>query len=136
MEAPPPVALEALRQLYDDLGEELRALALHCSACGDCCRFEEADHVLCASELELALLKALPTQDRPVPAGRCPHHVENRCEARDARVLGCRLHFCQTSPEQRQRLEELSIAFHERLVQLHQAHGVPYAYGPAFTPSP
>lgn len=101
------------------------AAAPVCRACGACCDFAAAGHVLFLTTAELALLTARPPARAPKP-GRCAYQVEALCTARDARPLGCRMHFCD--PAAGERCRRLYEAHHRRLGELHRRRGIPYAY--------
>lgn len=139
-----------LSRLYADLEAEQRRIGLSCSGCGACCRFDVVDHVLYASELEKAYLlsasPAFPVPAEPdgdpdrdtdaataelVKAGlRCQFQKDGHCEARDARTLGCRLHFC-TWPEGKEADEEAFCEeWHRRLKRLHDVLDIEWLYGP------
>lgn len=103
-----------------------------CDACGRCCRFDEADHILYASALErLYLAQTAVRPEHPdaspelLAAGlRCPFQKDNLCQAREGRTLGCRVHFC------REEAGDWAEAWHERLKRLHETLGVEWAYAP------
>lgn len=124
--------LAAMRDFYRDLDAELAGREHACDACGRCCRFDEADHILYASALErlyLAHAAAMPEHPDAPPdllaAGlRCPFQHHNLCLAREGRTLGCRLHFCREEAGERAEL------WHERLKRLHEALGVAWDYAP------
>lgn len=134
-------AFSELTRLYADLEAEQRRTGLACSGCGTCCRFDEVDHVLYASELERQYLLAASTPpaqpDRDADAAfarlletglRCPYQRDGRCEARDGRTLGCRLHFCRW-PDDRDG-EAFCETWHGKLKQLHDDLGLEWRYGP------
>lgn len=131
-----------LYRLYARLDRELAGLGAVCAGCGACCRFDVADHILYAGALEReAFVAALPSA-RPdaspglVAAGlRCPFQRNGLCLAREARVLGCRLHFC--SLERDGAFAAVSEKWHARLKRLHACLGVAWEYRPllpAFPP--
>lgn len=129
---------EAMRRLYAALDDELSALGAHCSGCGRCCRFDEADHVLYASTLERKYLAALAADaviadsdaDPELLARglRCPFQAGGRCLAREGRVLGCRLYHCAWPDGVDE--EALYRRWHDRLKRLHDELGEEWAYGP------
>jgi hypothetical protein len=127
----PAAALADLQRLYARLETELRRLDLRCRACGRCCHFETAGHILFATALETAASGARQPPP-PEPAGpmRCPWQVREACTAREGRPLGCRLHFCETTPETAAALEELSTRAHAELRRIHDAHGIDWDYRP------
>jgi hypothetical protein len=115
-----------LTGLYRRVDRQLDALGLTCLGGGTCCRFELAGHRLYVSTLELALLTARsPWPGRPGRAMRCPYQRLGRCTARSARPLGCRVYFCQGPSET---LEAICARAHREVVDIHERHGVPYAY--------
>lgn len=126
----------ALAAFYRELEEELAGLRPVCRGCGACCRFDLADHVLYASDLEREYLVA--ADPRPplaasgaelVAAGlRCPYQSGDDCLARTGRVLGCRLHFCRwPDPDA---AADLAERWHIRLKNLHDALAVDWRYSP------
>lgn len=124
-----------LAELYRELDVRLAALGASCAGCGECCRFDRADHVLYASLLERLYLaaseatRAEPGADAALLAAglRCPFQSGGRCLAREGRVLGCRLHHCAGDQEA---LGELSEAWHARLRALHDELGFAWDYRP------
>ncbi len=107
-----------------------------CDGCGACCHFETADHILYASALErryLAAVSPLPASPDAEPSLlerglRCPFQKNNRCEAREGRPLGCRLHFCACadSPD----MTDFAETLHAELKALHETLGEDWAYRP------
>ncbi|MGA2265810.1 MAG: YkgJ family cysteine cluster protein [Phycisphaerae bacterium] len=118
--------LRALRNLYAAADTAVAVRGLACKACGACCDFARAGHRLYVSTGELALLVQTPPPQPPRAGGRCPYQVEERCTIHPRRALGCRLFFCD--PPGREGSGETYEAFHARIRQLHDAHGLPYAY--------
>lgn len=117
--------LRALAEVLQQADAALVDRAPACRACGRCCRFEEFGHRLYVTAGELALLTAsLPP--RPARAGRCPYQLDDRCQARPRRPLGCRAFFCEAGASEG--LEDLYEQFHGRLRRLHEAAGKPYLY--------
>jgi Fe-S-cluster containining protein len=120
-----------LRLLYDDLDKDVAALGPVCQLSGRCCRFQEYGHTLFVSSLEVQyLLHQAPKPERALDQGAtCPwQDARNRCEARGARPLGCRVYFCD--PAYQNSGEELSERFIARLKRLTEKHGVPWNYAP------
>ena len=121
----------ALRALYADLDAEVARLGPRCELSGRCCRFAEYGHTLFASAPEVALLLAdAPAPSRPLDEGAtCPwQDAAGRCQARDARPLGCRVYFCDPSYEGA--APALSEAFIGRLKRLVDALDLPWSYAP------
>ena len=128
--------IEAIRRLYRELDAELSRLDAHCRGCGRCCRFDEAEHVLYASGLERRyLVLAAPAVSPPVDEAdlmarglRCPYQENDRCAAREGRVLGCRLYHCEWGDEMAE--EECYARWHDRLKRLHEELGEEWNYRP------
>ena len=124
--------------LYRELDADLAGFAPICRGCGGCCRFDSAPHILYASDLEREYL--LHTASFPGASGgdaeliarglRCPFQVEGRCIAREGRVLGCRLHFCEGFGGERE--QELCEAWHLRVKIIHAELGFDWRYRPLF----
>jgi Fe-S-cluster containining protein len=124
-------ARPALLALYRELDQELRQLGPVCQLSGRCCRFREYEHVLFLSQPEAAVLLAdAPPASRPVDDGAtCPwQDAQNRCTARDARPIGCRVYYCD--PSFTESASELSERYLQRLKQLAAQHGWPWNYAP------
>ncbi len=132
----------AMRALYARVDAAMAEAGLVCGGCGACCHFETADHILYAGALERAYLAAVsvfpeePDADAELLARgvRCPFQKNARCEAREGRVLGCRLHFCARAgaPE----AMELSESFHAELKAMHEAFGEEWDYRPLLPCAP
>jgi Fe-S-cluster containining protein len=128
--------LPELERLYDELDAEFAALVPRgCAACGECCRFDKADHILYASRLERDLLRRAvmpmaPDADMDMLARglACPFQENGKCRAMKARTLGCRVHFCsavENTPD-----PDFSERWHQRLKALHEHLGIEWDYRP------
>lgn len=129
----------AMRQFFAEVdaavAQQAASTGAACTACGTCCKFDVAEHTLFASELERRwLLTTAPAPAEPAPGSleaqglRCPWQTDNRCTAREGRVLGCRLYYC-TWPAGTVE-DDLYAQWHNRLRCLHDALGVDWAYRP------
>ena len=118
--------LAALTEIYAACDAAVSAAALACRACGECCRFDRAEHRLYASAGELAALAQTPVPRAPCRPLRCPYQVADACTARADRPLGCRVFFC--GPAAAAATRDLYEQFHTRIRRLHDEHGLPYAY--------
>jgi len=133
---PPPArgveqVRDALHALYAELDDAVSRLAPVCAVSGRCCRFVEYDHTLFLCEAEAALLLAeAPPPARPLDGGAtCPWQDEqNRCTAREARPLGCRVYFCD--PAYQPHAPALSEEFVAKLKRLSEATEWPWNYAP------
>lgn len=125
-----------LAGFYRELDAELERLGPECRGCGECCRFDRVDHILYASDFEREYL--LRISAAPEPSGgdvdllsrglRCPFQRDDGCTARDGRVLGCRLHFCEGLGDADE--EEFCEDWHNRLKALHAELGLDWNYRP------
>lgn len=123
---------DALAALYRDLDREIAALAPRCDARGLCCDFDRVDHVLYASTLEVAYVKAnLPREQWARETGNvCPLLTpEGRCGAREHRMLGCRTYFCQ--PGFAPYAAELYERYYARIKAIAREHDLEWRYAPA-----
>ncbi len=117
--------------LYKDLDQEVALFGPICRLSGRCCRFEEYGHTLFVSSPEVQfLLEAAPHQQRPLDRGEtCPWQSDQgHCTAREARPLGCRVYYCDSSYESV--AQELSEKFIARLKRLSDSRGLPWNYAP------
>ncbi len=128
-----------LAALYQALDDELAALGTSCRGCGECCRFDRVDQILYASDLERQYLISLypPPAAAAFPPGdadlvrqglHCPYQADGACLAREGRVLGCRLHFCEGLGEAD--AQEMGEGWHDRVKLLHAELGIPWNYRP------
>ena len=124
---PPPEAFRELEAVYADLERELAALRPRCELSGRCCRFKAFDHQLWTTDLELDYLLAHAERPSTLPDGVCPWLKDGLCSARDHRMLGCRIFFCD--PGYKDAMGPLYERYHRRLKEIHARHGLPYAYG-------
>jgi Fe-S-cluster containining protein len=150
----PMTALDQLARLYTALNNDIAQRKPICEASGRCCHFDTYGHRLYVSTLELAYFVShtashVPDEAKagtvPWPAlatpltfplplfnndsgfqDGCPWQIDGLCTARDARPLGCRIYFCDTTAEEWQR--ERYEFYHQKMTQLHITFGVPYYY--------
>lgn len=141
--------------LYAELNDEITTLAPTCWNKGDCCRFGAYGHRLYVTTLELMYFAARlhapgppsagstvphePGRSLPVLAGaslemfasafeadRCPYATGGRCQAREARPLGCRIFYCDPGAQSWQ--GPVTERYLARLRTLHEQFEVPYYY--------
>ncbi len=122
---------------YQELAAAIASFSPACRSCGECCYFDLSDHILFASALErdylaTAQLPAKPDADsRQIATGeRCPYQKDGKCSARRERVLGCRLHFCRLTADEKYAL--FCEHWHQRLKQLHEELNLPWDYRRVF----
>ncbi len=120
--------IEAVGEVYGALDARVAGRVPVCINRGDCCRFAAFGHKLFVTPVELAYFVALrgPAPDGGGERGTCPYHREGRCEARDARPMGCRVFYCDPASQgwQPDETEATLLAIKE----LHRRFNVPYAY--------
>jgi Fe-S-cluster containining protein len=127
-------ARHAVGQLYDDLQVQLSKRRPRCDASGRCCRFEEFDHQLFVTTMEMGtFLFELETRGLDYEAGSiewdgagCPFQQNRLCGVHPFRPFGCRIFFCDPAVTSWQ--QEQCEAFHQRLKNLHLELSVPYYY--------
>lgn len=126
---------EAVADLYGMLDENLAAADPSCDNCGKCCDFDEFEHRLYATTLEMlyflwGVRKEKKTGSREAGArgkGGCPYQERDGCSLRDFRPAGCRIFYCRDLPAGfQQELTELVLT---RLRGLHEQFGAVYYYG-------
>jgi Fe-S-cluster containining protein len=129
---PAPFRAE-LKALYASLDAAVARIGPVCALSGRCCRFTEWGHTLFLSAPEFAVLLAdAPAPSRAVDDGAtCPwQDARGHCTARDARPLGCRVYYCDSSFEaSAAALSEEFIAYLKRLVATRQ---LPWQYAPLY----
>jgi hypothetical protein len=122
---------EELSAVYEEVDREVARRGPVCQLSGRCCRFEEYGHTLFISTAEVRYLVALaPPPQRPLDHGAtCPwQDSRGHCTAREARPLGCRVYFCDSSFQEG--AHDLSERFILRLKDLSTNHGLPWNYAP------
>ncbi len=127
--------LDALGGLYANLDNRLAAASPSCRNCGSCCNFQEFDHRLYVTTLEmLHFVTSLKESGvdgatrrllRP-KKGACPYLGRTGCTARDGRPTGCRIFYCTGLDQAFQ--AETSEQTLDTLRRLHQQLRVPYYY--------
>ena len=127
-----PGLLAGVAALYSELEKELPQGL--CTACGKCCHFREAGHILFATGVERAYFEAkrpgFPLFDEPPEV--CPFLNGNLCTAREGRALACRNHFCREDRNLREVRYEKYLA---ELRRIGRRYDVPYDYSPLFMKS-
>lgn len=123
------VLLRELGTLYAELDAEIAAANPLCRTSGDCCQFAKYGHRLYTTRAEalyFAMRRGWPAQAFEKDA--CPYLRDNRCTARNARPLGCRVFFCD--PAWRGRGEELTERSLKRIGALSERLGIDREYRP------
>ena len=120
-------AFRELESVYADLERDLAALRPRCELSSRCCRFKDFGHQLWTSALELDYLLAHEPAPAAVPEDVCPYLVQGRCGAREHRMLGCRIFFCD--PGYKDAMGPLYEKHHRSVKEIHGRHGIEYRYG-------
>ena len=127
-----PGLLEEVGALYAELEKELPQGL--CAACGKCCHFRDAGHILFVTGVERVYFEAkhpgFPLFDEPPEV--CPFLKGLLCTAREGRTLACRNHFCCEDRNLRERRYEKYLA---ELRRIGRRLGIPYDYSPLFMKS-
>ncbi len=125
--------LEAeLRQVYDEVDEEIRATGVVCEARGLCCDFDRSPHVLYASSIEIRYVRELHPEPFSAGSRLCPFWADGLCTSRERRPLGCRTYFCDD--RHREALQEIYERHYSRLKEIAGRYGSPWTYEP-FVPA-
>ena len=103
--------LERVAEIYEWLQKQVCSageMAGTCKSCGDCCDFESFDHRLFITPPELMYLTAkLGAENiKPMPGGRCPYNVDNKCTIYEYRFSSCRIFCCNADTDFQSRLSE------------------------------
>lgn len=120
------------REVYEWADSRVAAHAPVCRQSGRCCHFKDFGHSLFLSHLEARIL--LDGAPFPLPeAGHfddtgCPYQVEGKCEAREARPLGCRVYFCD--PSFQEAMPEILEEGISKLKSIADRHGLGWFYAP------
>ena len=133
--------LANLEEVYREIDQQINALNLNCEQCGKCCHFARFDHNLMTTTAEAAyfMLYLMPqTEQIPLPPTKktndtlpvCPFLKDRTCTARQGRMLGCRIFFCQAQGQKKRQMEDLYEIYHQRIKELHAEHHIRYDYLP------
>ena len=124
-----------VEELYTMLDEQLAAANPTCDNCGKCCDFDEFDHRLYATTLEMLyfvrgvrMAKKAKSQEAGAKGkGVCPYQRPAGCSIREFRPAGCRIFYCHDLPKGFQ--HELTELVLTSLRGLHEQFGAVYYYG-------
>lgn len=120
-----------LQVLYADLDARIAQESPRCELSGRCCRFKEYDHTLCITSAEAAILIAdAPEPVRPLDDGEtCPWQDQaGRCQAREARPIGCRVYFCD--PAYEGKAPDITEEYLRRVRAIASELDLPWGYAP------
>jgi Fe-S-cluster containining protein len=121
---------EKVAEIYQWLDSEIeksKALLGDCSACGQCCDFENFDHLLFVTSPELVFLKQKIKDEKikTMKAGRCPYNKGGKCTIYPFRFAGCRIFFCKGNRDFQNEISELT---NHKFKKLCEQHNLPYSY--------
>ena len=124
----------AVDELYAMLDRNIQAASGECENCGKCCDFDDFDHRLYATTLEmLYFAKGMQRTGKSGGKGKkarlkgaCRYQKRQGCAMRDFRPAGCRIFYCSgLEPEFQHELTELVLT---SLRGLHEQFGAVYYY--------
>jgi len=120
---------QELEQIYTELERDI-SQAL-CRACGECCHFKSAGHILFVTDLEKMYFDSIHHgyRESDGPTEICPFLSGPLCTAREARPLACRTFFCAENKADRETRYELYL---RKIRKLSQKYGIPCTYTPMF----
>jgi len=127
--------LEAVEKIYRQIDRQIESTDALCQNCGQCCDFDNYDHRLYATTLEmLYFVHHLPNSNsptgypiiKPLDNGRCPCQNERGCKIYHARTTGCRIFFCRQLDKNSQ--NDLAEKIQLNLQKIHQQFHAVYLY--------
>ncbi|MBN2802305.1 MAG: hypothetical protein JXR91_04335 [Deltaproteobacteria bacterium] len=121
--------LKELQAIYESLKSSLYLKGPNCLMCGRCCNFKEYGHELWLTSLELTYLllsEGYPDFEQLSVHSTCPYMLKGKCTAREGRVLGCRIFFCQLDKDEMELLHE---EYFDKIVALHKKYNIQVEYG-------
>ena len=133
--------IAAVEALYGSFQKDLDARKPRCDRSGRCCNFEKYDHRLFVTTAELIAFtstieagEGFSSSSNQFDAARstvplpdaCMFQVDLSCSVHEARPLGCRIFFCDSTSSdwQHQHYESL----HKSIRSLHDRFDIPYFY--------
>lgn len=125
-----PDVVASLESIWVRLAAEIGSTGVVCQQSGNCCNFDEWEHIAFASTLELRhLMTSAEAQPADLVGKLCPFWKQRKCTAHAARPLGCRVFFCDKAYEtaHSQRIYE---TYHGEIQQLSERAEEAYAYLP------
>ncbi|MGQ3685889.1 MAG: YkgJ family cysteine cluster protein [Candidatus Loosdrechtia sp.] len=118
--------------IYNQLEKELTSLDQVCNRCGTCCNFTTFDHILYASNIEVAYIKQhKKIPDFTISDNICPFLKNNQCSIREYRTLGCRVFYCNHS--YKEITSEIYEKYYRMIRELSMKYSVQWEYQPFLT---
>ena len=118
-----------LISIYNELDLELSKINPGCDSCGDCCHFDEFDHELYASTIEVDyILKNVDVPPFDPDQSACPFLIEKKCTIREHRTLGCRVFFC--NPDYKETSYEIYDKYYKKIKDLAKEDQTEWNYAP------
>lgn len=120
---------ERVGEVYECLEHQIQNsnLAGQCQVCGKCCEFDEFDHRLFVTDVELIYLaeNTGETQIKAATNGRCPYSFDGKCMIYEYRFAGCRIFCCNGDADLQSQLSEKVLKKFKSICLEFQ---VPYRY--------
>lgn len=114
-----------IESLYTWIDQQVKSTGT-CTACGDCCDFENFGHKLFITSVEMKYFtEKMHHNLSPMTNGVCPYRVNGKCSVYDYRFAGCRIFACQRSEDLQSSTMEHAL---KELKQLSEALSIPYTY--------
>ncbi|HVT90247.1 MAG TPA: YkgJ family cysteine cluster protein [Tepidisphaeraceae bacterium] len=117
---------QAVSNLYSALQDAIDLRGPVCRTSGRCCRFEEFNHRLFVTTLEMAAFLGNLGETGISNPGGCIFQKGGLCSVHTIRPMGCRVFFCDSTATQWQ--QDQYARFHQELKRLHSELEVPYFY--------
>lgn len=121
--------VKKIEQLYNWLDSQIAAniSADACSACGDCCKYEQFAHRIYVTTPEIIFLKNKLNTEKLKSAkdGTCPYQIDNKCSIRDYRFAPCRIFFCNADQNLQSQLSEKYLI---KIKEICEEHNIEYKY--------
>ena len=116
-------------EVYDWIDSSIREekSGAICSQCGKCCDFESYGHRLFVTTPEIIYLTEYLGKEniKPMPTGRCPYNIENKCTIHKFRFAGCRIFNCKADEDFQSQLSESAI---KKFKEICNNSNTPYKY--------
>jgi Fe-S-cluster containining protein len=117
-----------LKDIYDQLEQDLNGMDQPCTQCGLCCNFAEFGHKLYICSLEFAYVSKHLECDKVENFQTCPYMKEKLCSARSYRMLGCRTFFRLHQDKDSIQAQDLYEKYLSQIKELYKTNKIPWEY--------
>jgi hypothetical protein len=121
--------LNEVAALYNWLDRQTRRYykpEILCSACGNCCNFNQFEHLLFVTGPELLYLAGkLNAKLKQMSGDTCPYNTAGKCTVYGYRFSGCRIYNCKADKDFQAFLSESAV---KKLKSICQRFDIPYKY--------